>query len=388
MLEAQSIQIVTSDNTILPAQAVAYDLATGFGLIRPLLPMRGVKPVPLGKLEEVSQGESLMASIGAQTKGEEVDVNMTQLVSKRPFSGYWEYHIEAAAFTSPPIGNHSGAGLFNQRGELIGIGSLFVGDAMGGNRRLPGNMFVPVDLLRPILAEMQKTGGTQLSHRPWIGLSSTEQGGRVQVVRVNRDSPAKDAGLEPGDFVLAVDGEKISTLEGFYKKLWARAPESEIKLTVLQGADFGAQSRGSHGDDEETCGNLSVGLSVGLSLCEPGAWSSCRGRAGDGRVRVEAIVATNAHSETHATLRLPVRRLAKGCVLSQPDRDYCGWLTTCQHCQPRQPPALPGTRNRAGRAGLPVGSVGRPGRPLASQRTASQTPLQRPVHQSDGTSSD
>ena len=237
MLEAQSIQIVTSDNKTLPAQAVAYDLATGFGLIKPLLPMRGVKPVPLGRLEEVAQGESLMASIGAQSNGQEVDVSMTQLVSKRPFSGYWEYHIEAAAFTSPPIGNHSGAGLFNQRGELIGIGSLFVGDAMGGNRRLPGNMFVPVDLLRPILAEMQKTGGTKLSHRPWIGLTSSEQGGRVQVVRVNRDSPAKDAGLEAGDFVLAVDGEKISTLEGFYKKLWARAPESEIKLTVLQGAD-------------------------------------------------------------------------------------------------------------------------------------------------------
>ena len=237
MLEAQNIQILTSDNKTLPAQAVAYDLATGFGLIKPLLPMRGVKPVPLGKLEDVSQGESLMACIGAQTSGEDVDVNMTQLVSKRPFSGYWEYHIEAAAFTSPPIGNHSGAGLFNQRGELIGIGSLFVGDAMGGNRRLPGNMFVPVDLLRPILAEMQTTGGTKLSHRPWIGLTSSEQGGRVQVVRVNRDSPAKDAGLEAGDFVLAVDGEKISTLEGFYKKLWARAPESEIKLTVLQGAD-------------------------------------------------------------------------------------------------------------------------------------------------------
>jgi serine protease Do len=238
MLEAQNIQIVTSDNKTLPAQAVAYDLATGFGLIRPLLPLRGVKPVPLGKLEEVSAGESLMASVGAQSGGQDVDVSMTQLVSKRPFSGYWEYHIEAAVFTSPPIGNHSGAGLFNQRGELIGIGSLFVGDAMGGNRRLPGNMFVPVDLLRPILAEMQKTGGTALSRRPWIGLSSSEQGGRVQIVRVNRDSPAKDAGLEPGDFVLAVDGDKVATLEAFYKKLWSRPPESEIKLTVLQGADI------------------------------------------------------------------------------------------------------------------------------------------------------
>ena len=80
MLEAQNIQILTSDNKTLPAQAVAYDLATGFGLIKPLLPMRGVKPVPLGKLEDVSQGESLMACIGAQTSGEDVDVNMTQLV--------------------------------------------------------------------------------------------------------------------------------------------------------------------------------------------------------------------------------------------------------------------------------------------------------------------
>ena len=237
MLEAQTIQILTHDNKTIPAQAVAYDLATGFGLIRPLLPLRGIAPVPFGKLDDISTGEALMAASGARASGEDADVSMTQMVSKRPFSGYWEYHIDAAVFTSPPIGNHSGAALFNQRGELIGIGSLFVGDAMGGNRRLPGNMFVPVDLLKPILAEMQRTGGTQLSHRPWIGLSSTEQGGRVQIVRVNRDSPAQAAGLEPGDFVLAVDGDKVATLEAFYKKLWSRPPLSEIKLTVLQGAD-------------------------------------------------------------------------------------------------------------------------------------------------------
>ena len=238
MLEAQNIQIVTSDNKTIPAQAVAYDLATGFGLIKPLLPLRGIAPVPLGALEDVNPGEPLMASTGAQASGEDADVNMTRLVSKRPFSGYWEYHIESALFTSPPIGNHSGAPLFNQRGELIGIGSLYVGDAMGGNRRLPGNMFVPTDLLKPILAEMQKTGETRSSRRPWIGLSSAEQSGRVQIIRVNKESPAAAAGLEPGDFVLAVDGQKVDTLESFYKKLWARdKADAEIKLTVLQGAD-------------------------------------------------------------------------------------------------------------------------------------------------------
>ena len=239
MLEAQSIQIVTQDNKTLPAQAVAYDLATGFGLIRPVIPLRGIEPVTLGSLKDLQTGEALMAATGAQGESRDGDVSMTQLVSKRAFSGYWEYHIDAAVFTSPPIENHSGAPLFNQRGELIGIGSLYVGDAMGGNRRLPGNMFVPVDLLKPILNEMQQTGSTKTSRRPWVGLSSTEQGGRVQIVRVNKESPAQLAGLEAGDLVLAVDGAKVATLEEFYKKLWDRArPDAEISLTVLQGADI------------------------------------------------------------------------------------------------------------------------------------------------------
>jgi serine protease Do len=234
MLEADTIQIVTHDNKVLPARAVAYDLATGFGLIRPLLPLRGVSAAPLGSHAELKVGDALMAAVG----GEDAEVAMTQLVSKRPFSGYWEYHIDTALFTSPPIGNHSGAALFNQRGELLGIGSLFVTDAVGQNRRSPGNMFVPVDLLKPILAELQQTGSSKQSRRPWLGLTSSEQGGRVQVMRITKDSPAQEAGLRPGDVVLAVDGTKVATLETFYKTLWQRgSPTDEIKLTVMQGAE-------------------------------------------------------------------------------------------------------------------------------------------------------
>lgn len=239
LLEADSVQITTQDNKTLPARTVAYDLATGFGLLRPLLPLRGVAPVPLGSLADAATGEALMVATG----GDDGDVNMTQLVSKRPFSGYWEYHIESALFTSPPVGNHSGAPLFNQRGELLGIGSLLVMDATEpgpvSGRRLPGNMFVPVDLLKPILAELQQTGSSKPSRRPWLGLTSSEQGGRVQVVRVNKDSPAQAAGLQPGDVVLAVDGASVATLEAFYKQVWRHAnPDDEIQLTVLQGAQI------------------------------------------------------------------------------------------------------------------------------------------------------
>ncbi|APW40534.1 signal protein PDZ [Rhodoferax koreense] len=235
LLEAESIQIVTQDNKVLPAQAVGYDQATGFGLVKPLLPLRGIAPVPLGDLSDTRPGTVLMAATG----GEDGDVNMTQLVSLRPFSGYWEYFIESALFTSPPIENHSGAPLFNQRGELIGVGSLLVLDAMGDKRRFPGNMFVPVTLLKPILAELQQTGSTKLSRRPWLGLTSTEQGGRVQVLQVNKEGPAESAGLQPGDLVLAVDGAKVDSLESFYKKLWSHPePDADVQLTVLQGADI------------------------------------------------------------------------------------------------------------------------------------------------------
>jgi serine protease Do len=238
LLEADTIQITTQDKKSVPARMVAYDLATGFGLIRPLVPLRGITPVTLGSASSSKAGDSFIASTGAQPTASP-DVNMTQLVSKRAFSGYWEYHIETALFTSPPVDNHSGAPLFNQRGELVGIGSLLVMNAMGDNARLAGNMFVPIDLLKPIMAELTETGSSKMSKRPWLGLTSSEQGGRVQIVRVNQESPAQAAGLQPGDVVLAIDDAKVTTLEAFYKKLWDRpAPDAEVKLTVLQGAEL------------------------------------------------------------------------------------------------------------------------------------------------------
>ena len=246
MLEAEQIEITTPAGKTLPAVAVAYDQATGFGLIKPLLPMRGVAPVALGSLQDVNPGEPLMAVTGATADGDDGGASMTQLVSKRAFSGTWEYHLDTALFTSPPvgsgsrsgIGNHSGAPLFNHKGELMGIGSLFVMDALGENKRMPGNMFVPVDLLKPILAELQQSGSSKQSNRPWLGLTSSDQGGSVRVMRVAEGSPADDAGLRPGVVVQAVDGAPVATLEAFYKRIWAHeAVDQPVRLTVLDGVE-------------------------------------------------------------------------------------------------------------------------------------------------------
>ena len=230
ILEADQVQLVLDDNRAVPARVVAYDLATGFGLLQPLAPLR-VSPAPLGGSRALSTDESLLVASG----GERGQLSMARLVSRRSFAGYWEYRIDDALFTSPPRTDHSGAGLFNSRGELVGIGSLMVADtrsdATADGSRRPGNMFVPTDLLHPILGELRTSGVSSASRRAWLGVNCVEQAGVLHVVRVAEDSPADVAGLRIGDRIHAIDGTPVSTLDSLWTRLWSGGP-AERALTL------------------------------------------------------------------------------------------------------------------------------------------------------------
>lgn len=233
ILEADQVELVDSDGRRMPAAVVAYDHATGFGLVRPMAPI-DLKPIRLGTARPVAQLDRLMIVTG----GEEQAVSIATVVSKRQFAGYWEYLIDDAIFTAPPRLDHSGAALINQDGELVGVGSLFVLDALTPGEQLPGNMFVPVDLLKPVLDEMVRTGRQKEGRRPWLGLNSLEEDGRVKVMQVNDESPADTAGIEAGDIILSINGQSVGSLETFYRALWAGGPVgAEFVLTVLHGPD-------------------------------------------------------------------------------------------------------------------------------------------------------
>jgi len=219
ILEAEQVQLLTDDQRRIPARVVAYDLATGFGLVRALAPLK-LEPVPLGRGQALAASQPLMIVSG----GEGGTISAARLVSRRSFAGYWEYLVDDALFTAPARPDHSGAGLFNERGELVGIGSLFVSDAAGRDApRLPGNMFVPLDLLPPILPELLARGRSARSDRAWMGVNCVEDGGRVRIVRVTEDSPADVAGLEVGDLILRLDGQPVAALDGLWRALWQRS---------------------------------------------------------------------------------------------------------------------------------------------------------------------
>ena len=233
ILEADHVEIVTGGGRTIPAVVAAYDPATGFGLLRPLAPL-ATKPIRLGDSSRLEATDRVLVAAG----GGEDALSVATVVSRRPFAGYWEYLIDGAIFTTPPRADFGGAALINREGELVGIGSLFVMDAVNPGERLPGNMFVPIDLLKPVLDEMIATGRQKGGVRPWLGINSMEEDGRLKVLRVAEGSPAERAGIEPGDIILGLGGERVQSLPEFYRRLWALgAPGVEVTLKVLKGAE-------------------------------------------------------------------------------------------------------------------------------------------------------
>lgn len=233
VIEADTIEITGASGRTVPGTLAAYDHASGFGLVKLAAPLDG-KPVPLGNAAALAERDpALVISSGGDDAA-----HLVYVVSRRPFTGSWEYLLDSAIFTYPPVDNWSGAALIGTRGELLGIGSLIVVDAVEPGTRSPGNMFVPIDLLKPILDDLIAQGRARGPVRPWMGLNTEEVRGRLFVARVSPDGPAQRAGVKRGDVVLGVGGVAVESQADFYRKVWARgAAGTEITLKVLQGTD-------------------------------------------------------------------------------------------------------------------------------------------------------
>lgn len=228
LLEAESILVVAGDGRVLPANVAGFDHATGFGLVRASQPL-GCRPLEFGDAADTRELNTAVIAAHPAAGG----LSNASVVARRPFTGWWEYALDDAIFTAPARDNHSGAALVNRDGQLIGIGSLWVGDAIEAGAAFPGNMFVPVDLLRPILADLKASGRRREALRPWVGVYSEEVRGHVLITQVLPDSPAARGGVNRGDVILAVDGRAIGSQSEFYRTLWAcGAAGCEIALQI------------------------------------------------------------------------------------------------------------------------------------------------------------
>lgn len=214
--EAEDVWLIGNNGVARPAHVVGYDQETGFGLVQSLGSL-DLPHLELGDSAQISAGDSVIV---AGQGGRDSAVN-AQVVSVREFAGSWEYLLDRAIFTVPAHPRWSGAAVIDWAGRLAGIGSLYIQQAAGDDDEIDGNMVVPIDLLKPILADLTERGAQRKPARPWLGMTTAEAEEHLVVAGVAEGGPAMQAGVEPGDLVLGVDGERISGLSRLFRKIWS-----------------------------------------------------------------------------------------------------------------------------------------------------------------------
>src|SRR6185295_13135164 len=230
--EATQIWLATNRGAVVAGYPLAYDRATGFGLIQPL----GKLDVPFvkhGLAADVKVGDSAFV-IGHGGRAHSVK---TRIVAKREFAGYWEYVLDEALFTAPAHPKWGGTALIDAQGNLIGIGSLLVQEDVKGEV-IHVNMFVPIDLLAPILDSMLTTGRSQHPPTPWLGMSTQDPDGKLVVARLSPAGPAHRAGIHEGDMVLGVGQQRVHGLAEFFRTVRQLGPAGvEVPLMIARGGD-------------------------------------------------------------------------------------------------------------------------------------------------------
>ena len=227
--EAETVWVVANNGQAVPGYVVGYDQETGFGLVRALQKL-DVTPLPIGSSDALGLGDKVIIA----GHGGAENAVLARIIARQEFAGYWEYLLDEAIFTAPPHRNWGGAALIANDGTLRGIGSLLVQESSAEDAP-GGNMIVPIDLLGPIIDDLQKYGRTQRPPRPWLGMMTTEVKGALIVVGVVEGGPAEQADVHVGDLVLDVAGDSVSTIATMFRRIWGLGEAGvEVPLKILR----------------------------------------------------------------------------------------------------------------------------------------------------------
>ena len=231
MTEATDVWLTNAAGREIAAHPLAYDQVTGFGLVLPLQKL-DAPPISLGSSAELRAG----SEVHVLSAKDFAPPQAARVLARREFAGAWEYLLEEAIFTAPAHPHWSGAALIDNHGTLVGLGSLLVREVIGGEE-LNANMFVPIDLLKPILQSLKSTGRVDRQPRPWLGVYAVELAGKVYVTGVVEGGPAQSADIREGDVISEVAHHEVGTLPDFYRRVWAVGPAGTgVPLTTMRGA--------------------------------------------------------------------------------------------------------------------------------------------------------
>lgn len=233
VMEASEVWLTNRKGQTAEAIVLAQDYDSGIALLRPSVPL-GNHFLETTSVSALDEGDALQILVSDDRIAHPV-----KLAAIQEFAGRWEYLLDQALYTLPLFERWSGAALVTGDGKLCGIGSLALGIRAQGQQEVEaGNLFIPVDLVMPHLDYMAAHGQKPGSLRPWLGALVEEHDAELYVVGIYNNAPAARAGILPGDIILSVGRQRVSTMAGFFRSVWRYGPAgTAIPLTLSNGSD-------------------------------------------------------------------------------------------------------------------------------------------------------
>jgi S1-C subfamily serine protease len=235
LLDAERIEVSLRDGRKVAAKLVGLDLEVGLGVIK----LQGAGPWPaasFGESAKVAVGD-ITGTVGVADDGGLV-ANSGKIDAVRPFTASWEYMLDRAFVVSPYNTAFGGAALVDANGRVIGITSLRLGEAPYVNLAIPIEKFVKD---KDELCDKGRVVSRR--PRPWLGLYTiAREGGGVIVAGVSPFGPAGAVGIRRGDVIMRLNGEKVTSQEDFYVRLWQGSLDQEVQLVVVRESGFEAVS--------------------------------------------------------------------------------------------------------------------------------------------------
>jgi S1-C subfamily serine protease len=223
LMDAVEIEAFRRDGRTVSAQLTGLDLDSGLGIVK--LDGEHWTAATLGQSADVTPG-SLTGTVGVDEDNDLVQVTGAVKAIRR-FSASWEYMLDRAFIVAPASASWGGSALVNERGEVIGIGSLRLGEAPYTN------LFIPLERFVPVKDEIIATGRVQSrTPRPWLGLYTSADHDGITVDGFSPIGPAVKAGFQRGDRIVGVNGVTVRSQEEFYEALWKNRAGEVITLSV------------------------------------------------------------------------------------------------------------------------------------------------------------
>ena len=238
--QTAGITVTLADDREFAADLVGRDESTDIALLR--IEASGLPTIPWGDSSELRVAEWVLAVGNPFQLNQTVTLGIVSAVGRDNLGvARYEDFIQTDAAINP---GNSGGALINARGELVGINTAILSDS-GGYQGV--GFAVPSNLASRVMKDLVAYGEVKRGSFGYVdvreltprlarelGVPDTQG---VVIWRIHQNSAAAQVGLDPGDVIVAFDGQLVESPSDYNRRLSDAAVGSIVRLDVIRAGE-------------------------------------------------------------------------------------------------------------------------------------------------------